>query len=778
MADDTHSTDRPQASPDGGRGWGIRSPKDTANHDWDAAPMPQPPPLPALVHAPAPTLQGVALPPPPPPPSITPRPAGLAHRTPAPAPDALPRQSRNPMVLIGAGIVAVALVAGGGFYLMSSKSPETVVPLSNPVPATVAVVHAGPAELSLVSLSGGGATRTVKLSGAPASILETPDRSKAYLLDTDHGDVLPVNLVTGQVGAPIAVGKLPVDEEMSADGSTLYITDNLGGTVIPIKTSTGTVEPARTLTQGVDFYVPSPTTSGALVGVATGAGQPGVVYFFNPATGSGSRVSVGANPAGSAFYSKDGKTVWVNEQGTNGQPGVIIPVDVATQKPGTPIRLGLEPTAYALTPNGATAVFANQAANTISIVDLAKRVVVATVAVGATPAAIALDASGTTAWVACALDHTLVPVDLRTDKAGAPLPVGNTPGDLTLPAAPGVAWVLFPSSNGRITFLSGTQGPLQRSIPVGNGPDALIGTGSETSWVANSLSNTVQRIDVAAQTAGRSIPVPRAPVQLKLTADGRSLLVLSYGDGKHAGMLTAINTRTAAPSTPVAVGPAPGPMVLSPSSGVAYVASYVARSIAVVDVAGWRLETTLALPCGPTSLAITQDGSQLFAACADSSAIVAITLPGNRLKALIAVPSVRHLVMPEQGALLLVVGDNGIANIDTNSDRIVTSVAETGNLVDVVETADGSTMLAIDNSGAALLMIDPLSLATTKSLALGTRPGEVALSPDGTHAYVLDTGEQKLFVVNVATWKITATINVAPDASAVAVPAPVVVPAA
>ena len=140
-------------------------------------------------------------------------------------------------------------------------------------------------------------------------------------------------------------------------------------------------------------------------------------------------------------------------------------------------------------------------------------------------------------------------------------------------------------------------------------------------------------------------------------------------------------------------------------------------------------------------------------------------------------PSVRQLVMPEQGALLLVVGDNGLVNVDTNSDRIMTTMAETGNLVDVVETTDGSTMLAVDNSGAALVMIDPLSLATTKSLALGTRPGEVALSPDGTHAYVLDTGEQKLFVVDVATWKITATINVAPGATAVAVPAPVVVPA-
>jgi YVTN family beta-propeller protein len=775
MADETHTTDRPAATSDGARGWGIRTPKDTANHDWDVAPAPLPPPLPALVHAPAPALQGP--PPPPPPPPIAPRPSPIAPRPPQFAPDGLSRKPRNPMVVAGAAVVIIALIAGAGFFFVFGRSPEAVVPLSTPVPSTVAVVHAGPAELSLVSLTAGGATRTVQLPGAPVAVLETPDRSKAFLLDVDHGDVLPVDLVTGQVGKPIAVGKLPVDEEMSADGSTLYVTDNLGGTVIPIKTSGDSVGPARTLTQGADFYVPSPTTSGALVGVASAAGQPGAVYFYNPATGSGSPVSVGANPAGSAFYSRDGKTVWVEEQGKSGQPGVVIPIDVATHKPGTPIKLGVEPSGSALTPDGTTVVFANQAGNTVSIVDLVQRAVVATVALGATPSGIVIDATGSTAWVACALAHTLVPVNLHTHTAGAALAVGNAPGDLALPAAAGVAWVLFPSSNGRITFLSGTQGPLQRSIRVGSGPEVLIGAGSETSWVANSLSNTVQRLNVAGQTVGRSITVARTPVDLKLTADGTSLLVLGYGDGQHAGTLTAINTVTSKPGTPISVSRAPGPLVLSPTTGVAYVASYQARTISVVDVTTWRLEATLALPCGPTDLAIMPDGSQLFAACADSSAIIAISLPANRLKAVIPVPSVRRIVMPDQSALLLVVGDNGLINVDTNSDRIVTAKPETGNLVDVVETSDGSTILAVDNSGAALVMINAISLATTKSLSLGTRPGQVALSPDDTHAYVLDSSEQKLFVVNVSTWKITATITVSPDAIAVAAPAPVVIPA-
>ncbi len=304
--------------------------------------MPRPPPLPALVHAPAPALQSVALPPPPPPPSIAPRPGMPNPHTAPPALQPASPVDRAIRRSSSAPLSSPSRSSPARFYL-SSTSRRSAVPAE----------HAGAVDGCRRPCGTGRTQSRVphrrrshadrQAPRGPTAILQTPDRSRAFLLDTDHGDVLPVNLLTGQVGAPIAVGKLPVDQEMSADGSTLYVTDNLGGTVIPIKTSNGSVEPARTLTQGVDFYVPSPTTSGALVGVASGAGQPGVVYFYNPATGSGSPVSVGANPAASAFYSKDGKTVWVDEQGTNGQPGVLIPVDVATRKPGTAITLGLEP---------------------------------------------------------------------------------------------------------------------------------------------------------------------------------------------------------------------------------------------------------------------------------------------------------------------------------------------------------------------------------------------------------------------------------------------------
>ena len=764
MEEEGQAPRQPEFDP--GAGWQIRV-RESPVPDWDAAPVPAP------------------IPPPPPPPtdvpSPAPRPLSSGPEPPPLVPPSVPpfavdtRKPRSPRTAILVAAVLVVALAGGGIYLMS-RGPQAVVPLSTPLPSTVAVVHSGPAQLALESLTGNGTNRTVQLPGSPNAILATPDRSKAFLLDTSHGDVIPVNLATGRVGAAIPVGKLPVDEEVSADGSTLYVTDNLGGTVIPINTATDRAEPAQTLTQGVDFYMPSPTTSGAIVGVDTSPGQPGVIYFYNPTTGTGSPVEVGSNPAEFAFYSKDGSTAWVIEPGSNSQPGALIPVDVATHKPGTPIKLGVGPDTYALTPSGETAVIGNASSSSVSIISLATRAVVATVAVGSAPTGLDIDVTGATAWVASGPSHKLVPVNLLTRKAGTAVSLGNAPGDLALPGTAGVAWVLYPSSSGSVNFLDGTAGPLGRPIHVGNGPELMIGTGSETSWVANGITGTVQRVNAAGQRAGPPIKVFESPSELKLTPDGSSLLVLSFGDGVHTGELTSINTTTSKPSKPIDIGAGPSDLTLSPDGSYAFIANYQHNAVVVVDIPNWVVKGIIPLPCGPTDLAITPDDTLLYVGCADSSAIVPVKLPDYTLETPIGVDSIRFLVMPATGTNLLVVGGNGLQTIDTTTNKVIKSVTETANLVDVVETTDGGTILALDNSGAALLLIDPVTLATKKSLAVGTRPDEVVLSPDDTHAYVLDTSQQKLFVVTVATWKVSVTLGVSPDATDVIVPAPVVVP--
>jgi DNA-binding beta-propeller fold protein YncE len=136
----------------------------------------------------------------------------------------------------------------------------------------------------------------------------------------------------------------------------------------------------------------------------------------------------------------------------------------------------------------------------------------------------------------------------------------------------------------------------------------------------------------------------------------------------------------------------------------------------------------------------------------------------------VAVIDSPRLEIDPQGKLLYVVGGHGLQTVDVASDKVLRSHIETGNLVSFWPAADGRTLIALDNSGAALVQIDVSTLATSKSLSLGSRPDHLRLSPDGTRAYILDTSDQKLYVVGVAAWSIAETVDVSPDALNFAVP--------
>ncbi len=665
--------------------------------------------------------------------------------------------------------MAVAALSAGTLYLTRHQTPASQA--AAPAAAPVAVVHYGPAVLQQVSLHGGPAGPALQLPGTPDEIITTPDRSKAFLLDPEHGDVVPVDLAHDRLGPSIAVGRLPVDEHLSADGSTLYVTDNLGQSVIPIDTATLESRPPVSVPQGADLYVPSPDGSQALVGMYTASGQPGLVFLTSPTTGLGAPLAAGQNAVQYAFYSRDGRTVWVGEQGLGNQPSILFPIDTSTRKEGRPITLGHAASSAAVTPDGRLAVVTNTLDGTVSVVDLSARLLLASVPVGAEPQGVEITPDGHTAWVACVLDRTLVPVDLTALHAGKPVTLGNAPTDLSLSSA-AEGWALFPSSPGDVTFLRGDS-TLGEAIRVGNGPNLVIAHDGRDAWIANGLSDTVQRIDLANQTAGPAIHVPQDPTQALLTPDGRTLLVLSFGNGAQTGSLTAINTATSSASPPLAVGAAPSSLTLSPNGTTAFVANHQANSIAVIDVTHMRVTQHLALPCSPTSLQITPGGRKLYAACESNALVVPITLASLTPGTAIPVINNPRIIMDSRGTALYVLAAHAIQEIDTASDSITHSAPETGNVFDAVPAPNDHTLLALDNAGGNLLQIDPRTLVTTRSLALGSRPDSLELSPDGTRAYVLDSTEQKLYVVNVPAWSVVATVSVSPDAAAVVTPASV-----
>jgi YVTN family beta-propeller protein len=311
---------------------------------------------------------------------------------------------------------------------------------------------------------------------------------------------------------------------------------------------------------------------------------------------------------------------------------------------------------------------------------------------------------------------------------------------------------------------------LGRALHVGNDSGVLIASDSTTAWAANTLSDTVQHLDMSGETSGPPIHVARAPNDLALTQDHRTLLVLSFGDGTHAGSLTAINTGTSRAGPPLSVGVTPGGLTLSPDGATAYIANHQANSITTVDLKSWRVSGSITLPCSPDHFVITPDGDELYADCSASAAVIPVSTRDRNVGTPIAVAPSPALVMGNQGKVIIVNADHMIQEIDVITNKIVLSRPETGNIVGIVPTPDDSTLVAIENTGGAVLLLNTATLATTTSISVGSSPDDLQLTPNGLRAYVLDSNSQKLYVVDVAAGRVTATVNVAPNAASVMVP--------
>jgi hypothetical protein len=126
--------------------------------------------------------------------------------------------------------------------------------------------------------------------------------------------ILPVNVKTGAAGAPIAVPGSPAEVFVSPDGRTAYVLTNGGATLSPVDLPSGALGSVITIPDGVSELAISPDGTMAY---ATGNTDEDI--------GGGKEISI------------------------------VTPIDLRTAVAGTPIALVHDPYGIVLSPNGRTA---------------------------------------------------------------------------------------------------------------------------------------------------------------------------------------------------------------------------------------------------------------------------------------------------------------------------------------------------------------------------------------------------------------------------------------
>ncbi len=91
-----------------------------------------------------------------------------------------------------------------------------------------------------LDLSTGTLGTPIAVGSEPYSVAITPDGTTAYVADYGSDQIVPVTLATGAVGTPIALGDRPTAIAITPDGHTAYVVSD-SGRIWPVALATRTV---------------------------------------------------------------------------------------------------------------------------------------------------------------------------------------------------------------------------------------------------------------------------------------------------------------------------------------------------------------------------------------------------------------------------------------------------------------------------------------------------------------------------------------------------------
>ena len=281
-----------------------------------------------------------------------------------------------------------------------------------------------------------------------------------------------------------------------------------------------------------------------------------VVFASNQVVplGGGTPISVGQNPWAIAV-TPDGKTAYV---ASNAASGTVTPIDVATNAPASPISVGSNPDAIAITPDGHFAYVVDYVSNEVTPIDLATKTAQAPIAVGSRPVAIAITPNGSTAYVTNLGDGNVTPIDLATNTPEQPIAAGAGPGAIAITPDGKTAYVAdgtdpsATNSNATVTPIDlATNTPL---APISTGAAGLVDVAvtpdGKTAYVTDTTGDLIP-IDVATNTVGDPISVftqgePPRQGGLAISPDGRTAFVIDACAAIHcgAGTIYAVDLAT------------------------------------------------------------------------------------------------------------------------------------------------------------------------------------------------------------------------------------------
>ena len=250
------------------------------------------------------------------------------------------------------------------------------------------------------------------------------------------------------------------------------------------------------------------------------------------------------------------------------------------------------------------AYVANESAGTISSLDLTTGALGTPISVGSQPEAIAITPDGSTAYVADHGSSKIVPVNLSTGTAGAPIALDDPPTSIAITPDGATAYVI--SDNGSAWPITVATGHVGKVIKLASNSDAIaIAPSGSVAYVTNVADATMSPLALPGGALGQAIDLTsRTPDAIAITPDGSTAYVADSIDGT----ITPINLTNGTAGTAITVGTEPSGIAITPDGLTAYVTDYGSSSVTPITLATGTAGTPLSLGFQPSAIGMVPAG--------------------------------------------------------------------------------------------------------------------------------------------------------------------------
>jgi YVTN family beta-propeller protein len=285
-------------------------------------------------------------------------------------------------------------------------------------------------------------------------------------------------------------------------------------------------------------------------------------------------------------------------------------------------------------------------------------------------------------------------------------------------------------------------------------------------YVSSVSTSTIYAIDSATNSVVASIPATNDTTSVAVSSDGSRAVVLEVGD--TAGVIHVINTATNIDS-PIKIGAYAFSLALSADGKTAYVAfglNGTPPHLSIIDIGSKAVVQDVALPAqqnGLPFLALSADGKKLF--LVDTSTTVLLVFDTTTLATLasVTVPYAYYAVAASPSQPIAYAGGLGGNFSVVNANSYVAQAATQFDNLDIdsiAVTADGKSILLGQYGKVLIVNAATNALSGTMQLPSGSTADGIALSSDGKTAYVADTGNGQVIVLDTTSLTVITTISV------------------